>query len=381
MQLDLSSGILIVGMVQGLFLSLSISLHKNGPIIANRFLVLLLLSFVLALFVHFLNITNLWKNYLHIYIASSSVIFLFGPAVYFYVRQLTHSNKRLSWWQLLHLAPVIINLLMFIPIFQLTPQEVIEGLEQGQSSSDQKLLLPITKILMVSIYTIVSLKMLYLHHSRIKQHFSDLQKISLIWLRNLLIGFLLFEVIFSVVMIFGIDLTQIPGKIDTLLSALLILLIFMTGFHGMQQPEIFRGLSKTDDDSKNTQQQSEQANGKYQSSNLNPEDYKSITATLTQLFEQQHIYLNRFLDLRTLADEAKMSPHQLSQFLNEQLNVSFYDYVNQYRINAAKSLLIKTDKAILDIALEVGFNNKATFNKSFKKYNHTTPSQYRAKNQ
>ena len=82
-----------------------------------------------------------------------------------------------------------------------------------------------------------------------------------------------------------------------------------------------------------------------------------------------------------LAEKVKVTPHQLSQYLNEVMKLSFYDFINQHRVEAAKISLCNSRQAILDIALIVGFNNKATFNKSFKKYTGMTPSQYRSENQ
>nr|WP_247666498.1 helix-turn-helix domain-containing protein [Aquimarina sp. MMG015] len=71
--------------------------------------------------------------------------------------------------------------------------------------------------------------------------------------------------------------------------------------------------------------------------------------------------------------------HNTSQIINEHFNLNFFELINKYRIEEAKELL-KGEKHkkfnIIDIAYEVGFNNKVTFNKSFKKYNNITPSEY-----
>jgi AraC-like DNA-binding protein len=183
-------------------------------------------------------------------------------------------------------------------------------------------------------------------------------------------------------LIFGIDLSQIPGEIDTLLSVILILLIFMTGFHGLQQPEIFRGLSSAETVTFKAEiEPTRIVDEKYKSSNLNEQDKRIIDAALKKLVLQDKVFFERFLDLRMLAEKVKVTPHQLSQYLNEVMKLSFYDFINQHRVEAAKISLCNSRQAILDIALIVGFNNKATFNKSFKKYTGMTPSQYRSENQ
>ena len=75
--------------------------------------------------------------------------------------------------------------------------------------------------------------------------------------------------------------------------------------------------------------------------------------------------------------------HHLSQILNEKLNQNFFDFVNNYRIQEAKKLLVSPDGGlltILAIAEEVGFNSKSAFNNAFKKVTNTTPSEFRKNN-
>jgi len=77
---------------------------------------------------------------------------------------------------------------------------------------------------------------------------------------------------------------------------------------------------------------------------------------------------------------APISKHQLSQVINEQTGMNFFEYVNQHRIGEARQLLSATSKKelnIIDIAYEVGFNNKVSFNTAFKKITGKTPTSFR----
>ena len=76
-----------------------------------------------------------------------------------------------------------------------------------------------------------------------------------------------------------------------------------------------------------------------------------------------------------------MHPRWLSQIINEELNKNFYDLVNYYRIEEAKKLLVSVngERTILDIAYDVGFNTKSSFNRAFKKQTRMTPSQFKQK--
>ena len=84
------------------------------------------------------------------------------------------------------------------------------------------------------------------------------------------------------------------------------------------------------------------------------------------------------LSLRGLSDHTKNSPNSLSQVINQPLNCNFFDFVNGFRIEAAKKqLILSTDKKIpvLEIAHAVGFNSKSTFNMAFKRHTGLTPTE------
>lgn len=92
--------------------------------------------------------------------------------------------------------------------------------------------------------------------------------------------------------------------------------------------------------------------------------------------------LQRFRDsrltLRGLCQELKESPHYVSQVINQSLHSNFYDFVNGQRIDSAKrSLQLEPRKTVLEIALEVGFNSKSTFNAAFRRHAGMTPTEYR----
>ncbi|GAB3121730.1 helix-turn-helix domain-containing protein [Novispirillum itersonii] len=89
-------------------------------------------------------------------------------------------------------------------------------------------------------------------------------------------------------------------------------------------------------------------------------------------------YLDPLLTLPRLALKTGTTANTLSAVLNQHLGVNFFDFVNGYRVDdAARLLLACPDRTVLDIAMEVGFNSKSTFNAAFKKHTGTTPSAWR----
>jgi AraC-like DNA-binding protein len=98
----------------------------------------------------------------------------------------------------------------------------------------------------------------------------------------------------------------------------------------------------------------------------------------------QHTYLNSDLTLPKLANLMHCSLNHLSQVINAGFGMSFFDYLNHHRIEAAKKLLSQHDSprgAILSIAFEVGFNSNSAFYAAFKKMCGQTPAQYRRSQQ
>lgn len=120
---------------------------------------------------------------------------------------------------------------------------------------------------------------------------------------------------------------------------------------------------------------------KYQKSNLNEALIKAYAKRLETGMQQQHLYKNPDLTLTSLAKAIGINAHHLSLVLNSQFNQKFYEYINHYRIQEAQRLLSTSQSTSIQIALEVGFNNKATFHKYFKKFTNMTPNQFRKQQQ
>ncbi len=113
---------------------------------------------------------------------------------------------------------------------------------------------------------------------------------------------------------------------------------------------------------------------------INKIDEKLVTEIqekINVLFETRKIYTNPDLTLSILAKELNIRPQLLSQFINDNLNKSFTQFINEYRIDEAKRLLKESTQFKIDaVGFESGFNSSSTFYSSFKKITGTTPSNY-----
>ncbi len=107
----------------------------------------------------------------------------------------------------------------------------------------------------------------------------------------------------------------------------------------------------------------------------------NITEKLTELeafMANEKPYHDDAFNLEKAAEQLGLSRHQLSELVNAHRKQSFTYYTNAYRVEEAKSLLIKDpNRTVLDIAFETGFGSKNAFNREFKRIAGETPQEFR----
>lgn len=104
-----------------------------------------------------------------------------------------------------------------------------------------------------------------------------------------------------------------------------------------------------------------------------------MSQKLDEYIREKGLFLNPKLSLSDLAAEMGTNRSYLSNCLNNELGVTFYDYINSFRLEKAKAILDDSDfeGGIEETALLSGFNSVSTFRRSFQKKYGCTPSQYR----
>lgn len=117
---------------------------------------------------------------------------------------------------------------------------------------------------------------------------------------------------------------------------------------------------------------------KYRSTPIDSLNIEQVQRNLRQLFTVEKIYTDAELRSEDLAARLEVSKHQLSRILNEHYGKNFNEFVNEYRIDEAKNLLVsKPQWNILEVAYSAGFNSKSTFNERFQKSVGMTPTAFR----
>lgn len=323
-----------------------------------------------------------------IYIATLPVTFLALPAsLYLYTRALTAStpwhwqwrNIRVFWAQLLAIPLAL--LILTLPAQQQQALFFADDTElQGQLLLTAVLFFIATLLwLVMSLFYLLRITLLIKRYrQQLKQVFAADDGKKLGWLGALMVMLLLSWGYAVLVFLVG---EPSPWLNETGVLLLALLLVWLLCSCGLDQQPGFAELATTPLTKAVAAEPDEPItttdNTKYQRSALGEAQAQRIAAKLQQAVYSEQLYLDPALTLYKLAEHIGVSPQYLSQTLNQTLQQSFYDYINEARITAAKQQLQQTNASILTIAMAVGFNARSSFYKAFRTSTGLTPAQYR----
>lgn len=374
--------ILLLGAAHGVFLGFALLAVDTGNRIALRLLAGLTLTFSIDLAINYLNVTGHLAQFPRLRFVESVVVFLYGPLLYFYVVALTSTQVfRMTIQRWLHFLPFFASVLVLIPYLRLSDASLVGMIYDGLSVTPElgrwAIGMPIVDSLprvLIGVYLVLGFLRLAEHGRNIREQFSLIEHISLIWLRNLLIAIGILWVLYATALAFGG-----AGPVEQLLNVAIVVVVYMMGYMGMRQPEIFK---QRDEQKQRVPNDVEDPveKPKYERSALDADMSTALLVELQALMSDQRPYLDAKLTSAQLAEQLGISTNYLSQIINQQTGSNFFDYINGHRVEAAKRILADPNKArlsVLTIAMDAGFNSKSAFYTAFKQHTHTTPSQYR----
>ena len=111
------------------------------------------------------------------------------------------------------------------------------------------------------------------------------------------------------------------------------------------------------------------------------DESKEQLRTIEEAMVEQELYLNADLKLADLAREVKLMPHVISKLLNDYHGQNFSHYINGFRVERAKELILSDSNLTLEaLGYDSGFNSKSSFFATFKKFTGQTPAKFKEKN-
>ena len=349
----------------GIFIFIVLNLNNNINNTSKTLISIFVLMHSIFILDLFFYLTNLRFSYPHTLFMSVTFSFLYGPIIYFYYKKIV-LNYKFRKIDILHFIPTVFIIAVVFPYYLLSEQEKLAVLLEVSSLST-KLIYDVTFIVKLSSLVIYALLIvrIYYKYSKANDKLSD---VKLRWqkgLARLVSTYVIFYCIYGLIIVSKV-IPRIEFLFHLQIVAMAVMVLYI-GYRAFITPKIFsKGYFETDD-------------FKYKKSGLTYSFSQDLKEKLMYLLEEEKIYLQNNISLEILSQSLDTTRHNTSQVINEHFGLNFFELINKYRINEALEILQNdTNKNlnIIDVAYEVGFNNKVTFNKSFKKILSLTPTQY-----
>ncbi len=368
---DTWTTIFLFAAIQGIFVALVLMFIKKENKLNNAIIALILLLFSITLVEYVLYWTKFQIYFPHSISISAAFPFLTGVLLYWYFRKI-FNNVGITRKDLIHLLPFACYLIFLLPIYLSSADVKYQWLLGNQirpslfvwpeAVRNLRWVWPWITILHMSLYAVL------IFYSFNKLSAANREVSS--WFRWLTGLFLLYIASYTSYYIL-VDFDFFNSQWDYMISFSMMFFIYFIAWFGYLQPKVFNGF---------TLSESLVAPQRYKNSALNNEMSKEIAGKLQSLMKDEKLYHDSELRLEKLAEKLNVSRHSLSQVINEQLGMSFFEYLNHLRIEEACYLLTNTTRKelnISEIVFSVGFNNKVSFNNTFKKVTGKTPSEFR----
>jgi AraC-like DNA-binding protein len=369
--------IILFGAAQGIFLSIYFfSKRENRD--ANKWLALLLTVISLHLLEYSADISGVTLQYPVLLAMTYPLLFCMGPLYFFYCRYLLDKKYKFTLKTSLHFIPALLVLLVMFPFYTMPASEklkFIHGISNGN-----EITIPVEQLVFMATHVLQTVAYIFTAYRFIKKKEEELKQLSsevlavkkLNWLNTFSFYFSIYFLLYLVLVIVLTFINYYQMEIDYVMLLITSFSIYAIGYTAIGNPELFRALPDLEFVKEIEQNQNPARNN---------QRHPEIKEKLLLYMETNKPFLKSDLKISELADSLSVPYYQLSQTINDEFLVSFYDFVNKYRVEEARKLLVEDDRnyKILAIAYEVGFNSKATFNRVFKKFTGLTPSEFREK--
>ncbi|WP_175000949.1 AraC family transcriptional regulator [Duganella vulcania] len=328
---------------------------------ANRLLSALLLVFAAIIGHNWLGLNHLYQQYPHSALAIVTLGLAVGPLQYLYLYAML-SDQPLGRRALLHFAPFAAATLAMTPFYLRSAEQKLAWMHHWDGWPWYMTVAGLVKLAILLAY----IRATFLLVRRVPDE-SDLVRD----LRRLMRAWLVSAVLSVVALAMAVLDVETPLSADAMDGISLMVFVFATAVTAMRLPLGYRPRALPPP---------APARQRYASKQLAASDRDAFLARLTACMAQDQPYRNGELKLEDLAAQVAMTPHELSQLINENCGGNFADFLNRHRVDALKLALHDPEQAnasILDLSILAGFNSKSAMNRAFKKQTGMTPGEFR----
>jgi len=368
--------ILIIGVFEAIFLILLL-LGKKNKTKPDLFLGIILSLYGLSIFLSYIEIFNRQNGFPFPNMINNNwqILFLHGPALWFYIKSLTVPSFRFKPLYLLHFVPFLFFTIWHYYHFSQLPVE--EKIQIALNDSFRDTVFYKITVLAIGFSTITynlwALILIHSYRKKLRLQLSNIDHIDLNWLRILtsasLIIYLINVTLFNLDLVFHFAPYKMLMAVSYGFASVYVLII---GYFGLQQKDVFIGLGAVNPVFYQTP-------SKFKKSGRPEEKDQAFVKSLLEFMEKEKPYLEPELSIAKLSSQLHVKSEYLSEILNNTLHQTFFDFINQYRVEEFKKQ--SADEAnrhlsIMGIAYDCGFNSKASFYRAFKKFEKVSPSAY-----
>lgn len=297
-------------------------------------------------------------------------LFMIGPVLYFYCKSLFNENFVLKKKDWLHFLPAIAYGLYSLIVF-ITDKWVLDSFYFYADGRDMDLdfWYQFTGLLSMLFYLVLSLDQYRKYRKITEQEVSFADDIAFTWMEHFMVAFgviLLLRVLFFIL---NPEWGEFGSKYWYYLCfSVLSFYIAITGYSHTVKASLKFNLGTID-------LRSQSGEGE----DASALDKNEWGAKINSLFENEGLYKDAGLTLTDVANRLQTNRNIVSGVINQEFRMNFNDFVNKKRVEAVIKRLERLEhkkSTLLGIALDCGFNSKATFNRAFKKQIGLTPKQF-----
>ena len=314
----------------------------------------------------FSGIEFLWKQ---LNFFPRSFGYAFAPLCYFYFKSQVDNNFKFTKKDIWNFIPFIIHTLYHVVVFSFG-QDAVKTVETNFHHPFHIPQFEIIIDIFLDIYFFYrSLKLYQQYSVWTKTQFSDIDSVSFKWFRNLLI--VLSLTFLSVYFMFILDnIYQLDFKQDWWDKLVQVVLIYYVCIAGYAQSQPTKALTFKEPETLVEVNHKE----KFEEGELMIWKNKIL-----HLMQEEKLYLQPELSLADISGRLRTNVSVLSGVVNNAFGKNFNDFVNEYRVKEFQERIQLPENkniTLLGIAFDCGFNSKATFNRSFKKFTGKAPKEF-----
>lgn len=348
--------------------------------VANRLLALLLLIVAFRVVPYIIGFAGYYDAYPWLSFMPYDWSLGYGVLIWLYAQVIGRGELPARWrW---HLVPALLQGAYYCVMFV----QPLAFKNHWNATVHEPLIMPIEtawSLIAMCVYLVMAGREYVRYQQWLDADFSNREEFRLTWLRAFLLAFAVTLVLWSGTVLFELFVKNLNYFDRFPLYLWFSLLIYGLGIGGLRsanliypRPEL---LGLIDVAVPFVVESGEAGESERADSPSRSVDWRAMGEEWSRTIRERGWWRDPNLTAPALARELATNTTYLSRALNDGLGQNFNEFVNRLRVEAVKVDLAQSDdtRDVLTIALEAGFNSKASFNRVFKRFTGETPTEFR----